>query len=81
MPIRRMLDGGAFEPKAVAILTEAFNAVVAELDLRTDADRERAAKIVIRLAHGQQTFDAAKIRDQAIVAVRKEGGTRRRRPF
>jgi hypothetical protein len=76
-----LVGGGAFEPKAAAILVEAFNAVVAELDLRTNAEKERAAKIVIRLAHGQQTFGAAKIRDQAIIAVRKESIPRRRRPF
>ena len=51
MPIRRMLEGGTFEPKAAALLIEAFNAVVAELDLRAGADKERAAKIIIRLAH------------------------------
>jgi hypothetical protein len=40
----------AFNPKAVAILLEAFDALVAELDLRTSADKERAAKIVIPAA-------------------------------
>ena len=81
MPIRRMLEGGTFEPKAAALLIEAFNAVVAELDLRAGADKERAAKIIIRLAHAQRSLNAAKIRDQAIIEVRKESGTRRRRPF
>ena len=81
MPIRRMLEGGTFEPKAAALLIEAFNSVVAELDLRAGADKERAAKIIIRLALGQGRLDAAKIRDQAIIQVRKESGTRRRRPF
>ncbi len=81
MPIRRMLEGGAFEPKAAALLIEAFDAVVAELDLRSNADREKAAKIVVRLALGQRSLEAAKIRDQAIIEVRKETGTRHRRPF
>jgi hypothetical protein len=58
---------------------EAFDGVVAELELRTRADKEKAAKIVIRLALGQNNLDAAKLRDQAVAAVRNE--TRRRRPF
>jgi hypothetical protein len=82
MPLKRLLDESrAFEPKAVAILTEAFDALVAKLDLRNVADRERAAKTVIRLAHAQRSLDAATIRDQAIVELRKESGIRRRRPF
>jgi hypothetical protein len=58
---------------------EAFDGVVAELELRTRADKEKAAKIVIRLALGQNNLNAAKLRDQAVAAVRNE--TRRRRPF
>jgi hypothetical protein len=82
MPLKRLLDESrAFDPKAVAVLLEAFDAVVAQLDLRTNSDRERAAKIIIRLAIGQKDLDAAKLRDRAIIAVRKESGTRRRRPF
>jgi hypothetical protein len=80
--MKRLLDESrAFEPKADAVLLEAFDDIVAELDLRTNADKERAAKIIIRVALGQQTFDAAKIRDLAVIAMRKESGTRRRRPF
>jgi hypothetical protein len=82
MPLKRLLDESrAFDPKAVAILQEAFNAVVGELNLRTNADKERAAKIVIRLALGQHRLEATTIRDQAIIAVRKETRTRHRRPF
>ncbi len=81
MPLKRLLDGSrAFDPKAVAVLLEAFNDVVAEVDLRTHADKERAAKIIIRLALGQKDLDMAKLRDSAIIAVRKESGTHRR-PF
>jgi hypothetical protein len=82
MPLKRLLDESrAFEPKAVAVLLEAFDAVVAELGLRTNADKERAAKVIIRLAHGQKDFDAAKLRDEGIIALRKEGVRGRRRPF
>ena len=45
MPLKRMLSANrAFDPRAVAVLLEAFEEVVAELDLRNDADREKAAK-------------------------------------
>ena len=81
MPLKRMLDDNrTFDPKAVAILLEAFNDIVMALDLRTETDREKAAKIVIRLAHGQTDFDAAKIRDEAVRLMRKQG-LGRRRPF
>jgi hypothetical protein len=50
-----MLEGGSFGPEAVAVLFEAFDEAVADLDLRTEADREKAAKIIIRLARGQVT--------------------------
>ena len=80
MPMRRLLEGGSFDPKAVAILLEAFDKSVADLDLRTDADREKAAKIVLRLAHGQTELDAAKIRSEVVRLMRREGAGRRR-PF
>jgi hypothetical protein len=82
MPLKRMLEEGrSFDPKAVALLVEAFNGIVAELNLRAAADREKAAKIVTRLAHGQATLDAVKLRDDAIGLMRKEGMRGRRRAF
>jgi hypothetical protein len=80
VPMRRLLEGGSFDPKAVAILSEVFDSSVADLDLRTEADREKAAKIIIRFAHGQATLDAAKIRAEVLRLMRK-GGAGRRRPF
>ena len=71
-------DNRTFEPKAVALLLEAFDEIVAALDLRADADREKAAKIVMRLAHGQAELDAAKIRAEVIRLMRKDGLGRRR---
>jgi uncharacterized protein involved in exopolysaccharide biosynthesis len=71
-------DNRSFDPKAVALLLEAFDEVVADLDLRTDADREKAAKIVMRLALGQAELDAAKIRAEVIRLMRREGRGRRR---
>ena len=48
MPIKRLLKGRNFSPESEAILVNAFHSVVADLDLRTIADREKAAKIVSR---------------------------------
>ena len=65
MPLKRMLEEARnFDPKAVALLLEAFDGIVAELDLRSAADRKKAAKIVMRLALGQS--DGAKLRHDAI---------------
>jgi hypothetical protein len=82
MPLKRMLDDNpTFDPKAIALLLEVFDDIVAALDLRTDADREKAAKIVMRLAHGQTELDAAKIRAEVVRLMRKGSVGRRRRPF
>lgn len=79
MPLKRMLnDNRIFDPKAVALLLEVFDDIVAALDLRSDADREKAAKIVVRLAHGQSDLDAAKISAEVIRLMRKKGIGRRR---
>ena len=79
MPLKRMLDDDRIsDPKAAALLLEAFDDIVAALDLRTDADRDKAAKIVMRLAHGQTELDAAKIHAEVVRLMRKEGRGRRR---
>jgi hypothetical protein len=79
LPLKRMLnDNRTFDPKAVALLLKAFDEIVAALDLRSDADREKAAKIVMRLAHGQTELDAGKIRAEVVRLMRKEGAGRRR---
>jgi hypothetical protein len=45
MPVRRMLgDNRSFDPKAVALLVEAFDEIVVDLDLRTEADRRKPQK-------------------------------------
>jgi hypothetical protein len=49
--------------------------------LRSAADREKAAKIVMRLALGQAHLDGAKLRHDAIGLMRKEGIKGRRRAF
>ena len=50
----------------------AFDGVVADLDLRTPAEKERAAKIVIVLAACQTAVDPAKLRDDAASVMRDE---------
>jgi hypothetical protein len=72
MPIKRMLAGRNFSPESAAILVKAFNGVVADLDLRTVADRERAAKIVIGLAASQTVLDVEKFRDEVADLMRNE---------
>ena len=80
MPMKRMLgEGRVFDPKAIAILMEAFDGVVAELDLQTLTDRERAAKIIMRVGLGQTVLDAVKLREVAIARMRIE--TCWQRPF
>jgi hypothetical protein len=78
MPMRRILEGGSFDPKTIAILLDVFDETVADLDLRTDVDREKAAKIIIRLAHGEAALDAAKIRAEVVRLMRKKGAGRGR---
>ena len=72
MPLKRMMEGRNFEPKAAAVLVEAFNEIIDELDLRTLSDRERAARIVIELAASKPTLDVAKLRDEAGDLIRNE---------
>ncbi|HEY1453400.1 MAG TPA: hypothetical protein VGF57_08045 [Roseiarcus sp.] len=73
MPMKRLLnESRAFDPKAIAILMEAFDCVVVELNLQTITEREKAAKIIIGLALGQTVLDAAKLREIALARMRIE---------
>jgi hypothetical protein len=72
MPLRRMLEGRNFDPKAAAVLVEAFNEIIDELDLRTPAERVKAAKIVIELAAGKATLDAATLQAEAVRLIRND---------
>jgi hypothetical protein len=67
MPLKRLLEESRnFDQKAIAVLLEAFDEVVAKLALRSATDRERAAQIIIQLATGQTELDAAELRDHAV---------------
>jgi hypothetical protein len=61
----------SFDSKAVAVLLEVFNDLAAELGLQTAAEREKAAKIIIKIAQGQSDLDAAKLRTEATALMRK----------
>jgi hypothetical protein len=74
-----MLVGHAFDPTVVSILLRAFENVVVELKLQSDADRERAARIIIRLADDHSLIDAAKLSKRAVALFRNE--MHWRRPF
>ena len=68
-----MLDQGrVFDPKAIAILVKAFDSVVVDLDLQTISEREKAAKIIMRVGLGQTVLDAVKLREVAIARMRIE---------
>jgi hypothetical protein len=78
MPLKRMLEENrTFDPKAIAILLEAFDGVVADLGLRTAAERERAARLIMQLALGQIDLDAARLGDCAAASIRSERGSDR----
>ncbi len=68
-----LADNRTFDPKAVALLLEVFDDIIAAPDLRTGADREKAARIVMRLAAGQTELDAARIRAQVVPLMRRAG--------
>jgi hypothetical protein len=64
MPMQRLLtQSPSFDPKAVSILLETYDGVVAELRLQTPEEKERAAKLIVRLAEGQPDLDVAKLRE------------------
>lgn len=70
MPLKRVLgESRNFDPKSIAILTEAFDGVTAKLGLRATVEREKAAHLIIRLAQGETSLDATKLRDEAIALL------------
>jgi hypothetical protein len=70
-PFRTMLlRKGVFDPKMIALLSQAFEAVIAELGLSTDA-RERAARMIVELASGRPRIDVEDLRDQVVRLMRR----------
>ena len=78
MSLKRMLNQSrSFDPKAVAILLEAYNGLVGELGLRATAEKERAAKLIVELAQDQTDLDAVKLRDRVAALMLNECETSR----
>ena len=70
LPLTRYINGAAFEPEVVAMMTLAFEDALARLKLsdRTDPLVEILAKAIIACAH-QGERDASACADQAIRAI------------
>jgi hypothetical protein len=74
MPLKRLLDeSGSFDPKAIAIMLEAYGGVVADLRLQEAGEREKAARLVMQLARGRADLDAASLRSGVTDLIRDEG--------
>jgi hypothetical protein len=69
--MRRTLGGAVFDHRATALLSQVFDAVVAELNLRAPVDRERAARAIIELANDRPGFTAPKLRDDVVRLMRQ----------
>jgi hypothetical protein len=67
-----MLEGRNFDSKSAAILVKAFDGIVDELYLRSPAERDKAARIVIELAAGKATLDATRLRAEAVRLIQNE---------
>jgi hypothetical protein len=74
MPLKRLLDeSGSFDPKAVAIMLEAYDGVVADLGLKATDEKEKAARLVMQLARSQLDLDTASLRNGVTDLIRSEG--------
>jgi len=74
MPLKHMLDErGSFDPKAVAIMLEAYDGVAADLGLQATDEREKAARLVMQLARSRAELDTASLRSGVTDLIRNEG--------
>jgi hypothetical protein len=79
MPLKRIPDENRnFDPKAVAILLEAYGEVVTELGIQAADEKERAARFLIRVAQGQTELNAEKLRSATADALLNECAMDRR---
>ena len=82
MPLKRLLnENRTFDPKAVAILLEAYDGAVAELGLTTLAEKEEAARIILHLALSQTELDATTLRAGAAALLMRNEGPAVRSPI
>ncbi|MBV9910899.1 MAG: hypothetical protein JOY52_25375 [Hyphomicrobiales bacterium] len=68
-----MDESGSFDPKAIAIMVEAYDGVVADLGLRAADQREKAARLVVQLARSRVALDTASLRSGVTDLIRNEG--------
>ena len=74
MPLKRLLDeSGSFGPKAIAIMLEAYDGVVADLGLLATDEKEKAARLVMQLARSGVDLDTASLRSGVADLIRNEG--------
>jgi hypothetical protein len=66
MPIVRLISEGVFSPEDIRIITEAYNTIVAKLDLRSVERKEQAARATIELAKGKNQLNAEELARAAI---------------
>ena len=79
MPLKPLLnENRTFDPKAVAILLEAYDGVVAELGVPTIEEREGAARCMMQIALGQPDLEVARLRDETATFIRSESAAVRR---
>jgi hypothetical protein len=70
VPIRRLLQGGAFRPDEVQVLSDAFDAALRELNLvdRSDPAVELVARRIINVAaRGER--DPARLREVGVKGI------------
>jgi hypothetical protein len=74
MPLKRLLnESGSFDPKAIAIMLEAYDGVVADLGLQATDEKEKAARLVMQLARSRVELDTASLRNGVTDLIRNEG--------
>jgi hypothetical protein len=66
MPITRLLKGHSFTPEDIRIMTGAYQAVLAERDLRSSDSREQVAKIIVELAGARERLEEAALVREAM---------------
>ena|ERR1700704_2715424 len=71
MPIRRYLEQGVvFTPEALSSMGKALEETTEILGISSvEAKRRDVARFIIRLAHEDDTLDAAALRDRTVAAL------------
>jgi|HubBroStandDraft_6_1064221.scaffolds.fasta_scaffold566773_1 hypothetical protein len=67
MPIKRTLEGSAFDPQEFQELVRIFDQIITSLSLKSPEHREAAARVILGIASRQASFDPGKIYDEALL--------------